>query len=201
METYVKLHKFSYAALFYGFSVSPFTESDYELAELSAVIAQVVYTDGVIPEELISSVERRAYDGCRKVPYMKWFCDVYRRIIDTNRLALTLVGRTVFLTRGQDFGKHVPNERLSVYPEIEIPRIDFFYKLVRLKLAFKLFGYRHGRHTHRLGKAETGQSVISEFGIRRKSYKRSYFFLSKTFQIQFACYVFFVIHNFYAPVF
>ena len=169
----------------------------YEFSELRAVVSEVVYSDGVISAEFKNTVKRAAYDGGRKVSYMKWLCDIDRRIVYANRLALALVRRAEFFALRSNSVDSLFYETEPVHLEVEIAVHggNLAYDVVGYELIFEFFGNHNGGFTHYLGKLEARQSVVAHFLVGRNDYIRGYF-LNRQIQIaEFFGYIFSVIHS------
>ena len=97
-----------------------------EFSELRSVVPEVVDADGVVAEKFIYAVQRRAYDGRRKMPDMKGLCDVYRGVVYADGLASAYIGRAESGTFFEYTGKNVGGERGFIKAEVEISvdRID-----------------------------------------------------------------------------
>ncbi len=103
IKTDVQLVYGVYTAFFDLVLIAPMLVSANKLAELRAVVAKVVDTYNVIPEEFEKLVQCAADYSRRKVTYMEGFCNVYRRIIDTNRFAFPLFRRAELFFPVQNF--------------------------------------------------------------------------------------------------
>ena len=73
------------AALLNLISVSPAFIRAYQLAELRAVIPEMVYADGVISEKIEYFIERAAQNGGSQMTDVKGLCYINRGIVDAHR--------------------------------------------------------------------------------------------------------------------
>ena len=74
----VKAGEFLNSALFHRLFRSPVFIRVNEFSELSAVVAEVIYSHGVITEKFEDTIKRAADDGGGQMPYVEGLCDIDR---------------------------------------------------------------------------------------------------------------------------
>ena len=131
------------------------------------------------------------------MPYVKGFCDIYRRIVDTYRFARALAGCAVkiaFLFNLRKRGLCKP--RLVDFEiEIAVYRRNFGYYAVGSNTRRQLVGNNNGRFAHNFGKFKAGQSVVAHIRIGRNGDSLLYFLGGNALRLYSVCDIFPVIHN------
>ena len=102
----VQSRKFFKPQTFDRIHIPPRLDGVDKFTELRAVVAKVVYADGIIAERRINPVKRGADNGGGKVPYMKGLGDIDRRIVYADGLAVTFVGIAVLIAHRENLLDH-----------------------------------------------------------------------------------------------
>ena len=116
------------AALFRFLAAAPALVGGDELAELGAVVAQMIDAHRVIAEELEDAVERPADDRRREMPDVEGLGDVDGGIVDADGLARAEIGGAVLFPLLKDAGEDVFREPRPCDAEVDIAVEGFGFR-------------------------------------------------------------------------
>ena len=186
------------ASLFDFLAVAPLLVRRNELAELRAVVAEVVDADRLVAEEIEDAVECAAQYRRGEMPDMEGLCDIDGGIIDADDPARAHVRAAVLLPLRADAREDVFCKPRLVDPEVEIA-IDGAHladDVVADKVRFERVCDHDGALAHELCEFEAGQRVVTHRGIGRDSDGGGDLLRAHAVDLKFLCDICFVVHNF-----
>ena len=168
MIFHVKTGEFFHAPFLHAFFRPPGFVGVDQLAELRAVIAEVVDPDDLIAEKSENAIQRRADHRGGKVSDMEGFRHVDGRVVDADRLSVSGFCGTVCGAFLRNFFQRVFRKPLAVYFEIEIAVYGSraFDHVVGGKARREILCDSDGGFSHRLREFKTGESVIAHRSVR-----------------------------------